>query len=102
MDAIKTIMVVDDQASILEQVKSYLGYDEFDVITVNNSREALKQMEHDKKFDLILIDTPMPASKNTAFFSLTPDSKINIEQTDNFLQKPFTKEQLVNFVKDRI
>jgi len=102
VDVIKTIMVVDDETSVLEQVRSFLDYDEFEIITVNNSRQALDQMDKEKKFDLILIDTPMPASQKTAFFSLKPDSKMKNEQNNNFLQKPFTKEQLVNFVKEKI
>jgi len=36
----KTIMVVDDEASILDEVKSCLEEDEFEVITVSNSRKA--------------------------------------------------------------
>ncbi len=98
----KTVRVVDDEADVLEQVKSYLEYDEFDVVTVKNSRQALELMDTDVTVDLILVDTPMPASDKTAFFSMKPDSRLNVEGAGNFLQKPFTKEQLIDFVKEKI
>lgn len=102
----KTIMVVDDEASILEEVKSCLEEDDFEVVTVNNSRKALELMENDKQdnFGLILIDTSMPDSKKPAFFSMKPRSKKDIDtgKEEDFLQKPFTKEQLLDFVKSKM
>ena len=99
----KTIMVVDDEISVLKQVKSCLEEDDFEVITVDNSRKALELIEGEREesFGLILIDTLMPNSKEPAFFSIKPNSKKNIDTSkeENFLQKPFTKEQLLNFVK---
>ncbi len=95
-------MVVDDESDILEKVKSYLKSDEINVVTADNSREALELMDAEKTFDLILVDTPMPASDKTAFFSMKPYSRLNVEGAGNFLQKPFTKEQLVDFVKEKI
>lgn len=101
----KTIMVVDDEASILDEVKSCLEEDEFEVITASNSRKALELMNEDEEdFGLILIDTSMPGSKKPAFFSMKPKSKSNIDTSkeDDFLQKPFTKEQLLDFVKSKV
>ena len=95
-------MVVDDESDILEKVKSYLKSDEINVVTADNSREALELMDAEKTFDLILVDTPMPASDKTAFFSMKPHSRLNVKGAGNFLQKPFTKEQLVDFVKEKI
>lgn len=101
----KTIMVVDDEASILDEVKSCLEEDEFEVITASNSRKALELMNEDEEdFGLILIDTSMPGSKKSAFFSMKPKSKSNIDtgKEEDFLQKPFTKEQLLDFVKSKM
>lgn len=102
----KTIMVVDDETSILEEVKSCLEEDDFEVVTVDNSRKALELMENDKEdnFGLILIDTSMPDSKKPAFFSMKPRSKKDIDTSkeEDFLQKPFTKEQLLDFVKSKM
>lgn len=102
VERIKTVMVVDDEADVLEQVKSYLKYDEFDVVTVKNSRQALELMDTDVAVDLILVNTQMPASDKTAFFSMKPDSRLSVKGAGNFLQKPFTKEQLIDFVKEKI
>ena len=102
----KTIMVVDDETSILEEVKSCLQEDDFEVITVDNSRKAIELMDEDKEdnYGLILINTSMPDSKQPAFFSMKPKSKSNIDTSreEDFLQKPFTKEQLIDFIKRKI
>ena len=98
----KTIMIVDDEKSILEQVKDSLDENEFDVVTVNNNREAIELIEDDTddRFGLILIDTSLPDSKQPALFSMKPKSKKNIDTSkkEDFLQKPFTKEQLIDFI----
>jgi len=99
-------MVVDDETSVLEQVKSCLEQENFDVITVDNNRKALELMDEDKEenFGLILIDTSMPDKKGPAFFSMKPKSNKNIDtnREEDFLQKPFTSEQLLKFVKSKI
>jgi len=100
----KTIMVVDDETNILEEVKACLEEDDFKVVTVDNSRKAFEIMDEEEKFGLILIDTFMPNSNKPAFFSMKPGSKKNIDTSneDDFLQKPFTREQLLDFVKRKI
>jgi DNA-binding NtrC family response regulator len=102
----KTIMVVDDEISVLDQVKSCLEKDDYKVVTVDNNRKALELMEgvNEENFGLILIDTSMPNTKKPAFFSLKPKSKKNIDTSkeEDFLQKPFTKEQLISFVKKKL
>ena len=101
----KTIMVVDNELNVLDQVKSCLEQDDFRVITVDNNREALEliEKENEEDFGLILIDTSMPNTKKPAFFSLKPKSKKSIDTSneEDFLQKPFTKEQLVSFVRKK-
>lgn len=102
----KTIMVVDDEINVLDQVKSCLEKDNYRVVTVDNNREALEliEKENEEDFGLILIDTSMPNTKQPAFFSLKPKSKKSIDTSneEDFLQKPFTKEQLVSFVRKKI
>ncbi len=98
----KTIMIIDDEKSILEQVKTSLDENEFEVITVSNNREAIELIENDNtdKFGLILIDTSLPNSNKPALFSMKPKSKKNIDTSkkEDFLEKPFTKEELINFI----
>lgn len=99
-------MVVDDESGILEQVKSCLEEDDFEVVAVDNNRKAMELIDEDKEdnFELILIDTAMPDSRKPAFFSMKPKSKKNIDTSkeEDFLQKPFTKEQLIDFIKKRV
>jgi CheY-like chemotaxis protein len=100
----KTIMVVDDEVDILEKVISSLESDDIEVIAVANSREALEMMDEKKEGDigLILIDTHMPGSNISALFSMKPRSKMDTSNLQDFLQKPFTSEELRDFVKKRI
>jgi DNA-binding NtrC family response regulator len=102
----KTIMIIDDKTNIIEEVKESLKQEDFELITAENNRKALKLIEEDKenKYGLILIDTSMPDTKTPAFFSIKPKSNKNIDTSkkEDFLQKPFTKEQLLNFIKSKI
>lgn len=100
----KNIMIVDDESDILKAVKSCLEEDDFEVVTASNSREALELIDGDKenKYDLILIDTPMPGSDKTAFFSMKPESKVDASRMEDFLQKPFTRDQLLEFINKRM
>lgn len=102
----KTIMVIDDEKNILEEVKKTLEQDDFEVVTVDNRRRAIELIEQDNenRFNLILIDTNLPDSKQPAFFSMKPKSKMSIDTSreEDFLQKPFTREQLINFIKKKL
>ena len=102
----KTVMIVDDESNILNEVKAILEQDEFEVVTAENSRRALELMENETSQDLglILIDSLMPDTKQPALFSMKPSSgkKVDTTKTDDFLMKPFTREQLVDFVKSKI
>ncbi len=102
----KTIMVVDDETSILDEVKSCLEEEDFKVVAVDNNRKAFELIDEDSEdnYSLILIDTSLPESNIPAFFSMKPSSKKNIDTSseENFLQKPFTKQQLIDFIKKKI
>jgi len=97
-------MIVDDEISILEQVKYILKKEDFEVVTADNNRRAFEIMDYDNDFNLILIGTHLPNSNIPAFFSMKPESKRDIDTSteDNFLKKPFTEEELLNFIKNRI
>jgi DNA-binding NtrC family response regulator len=102
----KTIMVVDDEINILNQVKSALESEDIKVVAVDNNRKAFELIDNDSEdnYSLILIDTSLPESSTPAFFSMKPSNKKNIDTSseENFLQKPFTKQQLIEFIKQKI
>ena len=101
----KTIMVVDNDSSILDHVKDSLNAGDLQIVTVKNNREALELMNDDENsYELILIDSLTPDSKIPAFFPMKPNDKKNIDTTrdEDFLQKPFTKEQLVSFIERKL
>ncbi|PNX50524.1 MAG: hypothetical protein BV456_06395 [Thermoplasmata archaeon M8B2D] len=99
-------MIIDDKTNIIKEVKESLEQEDFELITAENNRKALELIEEDKedRYGLILIDTSMPDTKTPAFFSIKPKSNKNIDTSkkEDFLQKPFTKEQLLNFIKSKI
>ena len=96
----KTIMIIDDEPDIAKKIQAYLQDDDLNIIKADNSKQALGIID-DKKDDinLILIDTQMPGSKKAALFSMNPNTKMDISNIEDFLQKPFTKEDLIDFVK---
>jgi len=99
-------MIVDDDFKVLNEIKSYLDEDDFEIVTASTSKQALELIEEqerkEKDIDLILIDTPLkPGSDKKGFFSMKLANR-RYEETDNFLQKPFTREQLRDFIKTRI
>ena len=55
----KTILIVDDNASIRTLVRDYLGEQGFHVCTANNGQNALYTARHENP-DLILLDIIMP------------------------------------------
>ncbi len=102
----KTIMIVDDEPNMLEEIRLCLESSDFEVITAANSREALERIGNRKEenVSLILVDAPLPDGGGSALFSMKPISRMDINtiNTENFLQKPFTREKLLDFVKKKV
>jgi DNA-binding NtrC family response regulator len=100
----KTIMIIDDELNVLKDAKSYLEKD-FKVITVDSNKKAHEIIEKkDKDLGLILIDSNIPNTDIPAFFSFKPniDKKRDTTKINDFLIKPFTRNQLVKFINDKI
>jgi CheY-like chemotaxis protein len=98
-------MIVDEEDDFLNHVKTVLEKEDVEVVTARNSREALERLkgENEETFDLILVNTRMPGSVLTnALFCMRPPLKKLPGVIENFLQRPFTKEELVEFVKEKI
>ena len=58
MSALKTILVVDDEADIVEMLQYNLEKEGYKVVTARNGKQALEQVK--RNVDLILLDIMMP------------------------------------------
>ncbi|MBK7896338.1 MAG: response regulator transcription factor [Candidatus Promineifilaceae bacterium] len=108
----KTILVVDDEARLVNLVKAYLEQGGFRVVTARNGREALFVARQEKP-DLIVLDIMMPEMDGHEFMRVhrqerpTPiilltakveedDKIIGLELgADDYLTKPFSPRELL-------
>lgn len=118
----KKILVVDDDETILESVSIVLDVAGYDWVTSNNGRAALAAVEHNKP-DLIISDVQMPGMNGYEFYeALRQNSdwvsipfvfltglrdKEDIRKgyklgVDHYLVKPFTPEDLLVAVENRL
>lgn len=80
----KTIMVVDDEADILELVRAVLGNSGFNVISAVSGQDCLQKLKNAKP-DLILMDMMMPGMSGR-------------ETTEKIRQDPKTKNIKIAFL----
>ncbi len=113
------ILVVDDSATIRRSAQTMLAKEGCDVITAENGFEALSKITRHRP-DLIFVDIMMPRLdgyqtcaiiKNNAEFRDTPvvmltskDGLFDMARgrvvgSDQYLTKPFTREELLDAVK---
>ena len=113
---VKTILVVDDKASVRKLVQEYLSEHNFRVVTAANGQEALYTARHEKP-DLILLDIMMPEMDGYEFISVyrreadTPiilltakleetDKVLGLELgADDYVTKPFGMRELLARVR---
>lgn len=108
----KTILVVDDKASLRTMVQEYLTEEGYTVVTADNGRTALFVARQSKP-DLILLDIMMPEmggyefmqkhkqERDTPIILLTAkleesDKVLGLELgADDYITKPFSMRELV-------
>jgi DNA-binding response OmpR family regulator len=108
----KTILIVDDKASVRILVQEYLSEQGFRVVSAANGREALYTARQEKP-DLILLDIMMPEmdgyefirvfrrERDTSIILLTAkidesDKVVGLELgADDYVTKPFSMRELL-------
>ena len=119
MNMPKTILVVDDKASVRTLVKDYLTEENFKVVIAENGQQALYAARQEKP-DLVLLDIMMPnmdgleacrrikADPRTRHIPVVMLSSADEIDTvvqciklgaDDFIRKPFSQRLLVERVK---
>jgi signal transduction histidine kinase/ActR/RegA family two-component response regulator len=120
------LLIVDDEANILDSTSEMLREIGYSTTICNSGEDALKQFQENvNAFDLVILDVLMPVMNGLQcakeMKKLNPDVKTlfisgylgdisaqdavvvsTMIQPDNFIQKPFTIEQLSNAVKKLI
>ena len=95
------ILLVDDQAH--EIVSAFLELDGHEITTEANGDSAFQRYLADGPFDLVLTDIEHPGMNGVdlmhAIHEKNPKQNVQIITAWPVLRKPFTKEQLLAFVK---
>ncbi len=120
MENVQKIMVVDDEMEICQNVEKILGKGNYEIVTAQSAKEALEKMAKDS-FSLLISDIVMPEMNGLEFLKLAkkewPLTKAIImtayASTDtamkairlgalDYLQKPFTPDELRTTVSDAL
>jgi CheY-like chemotaxis protein len=117
-DRTSHIMIVDDDQTLLKFFKIHLNKFFSHVVVVKNAREAIDEMGK-KEFDLVLSDIKMPRTDGVQLLKKIRNTNASIpvflisgavitdeqqqivdETADGFLRKPFTIEEIQEFIQD--
>lgn len=110
------ILVVDDQKSMLELLKTILERENYDVLLAANGFDALEILSHNE-VDLVITDISMPKldgfmllqiikSKNpsipvivmTGYYDIFTKDEALKRGASRFLAKPFRPEEVIDMV----
>ncbi|MBL7081782.1 MAG: response regulator [Candidatus Omnitrophica bacterium] len=119
---VKQILIVEDNRDMQELYKIFFSdqQDKYSIDIESRADVALKKIK-EKTYDLIILDIIMEPMTGESFFSyarqevktvftpilvvsvLSPDTLVKLKKINHvdFLQKPITKEQLMQKIKER-
>lgn len=92
----KSVMVVNEDSSILERLKSILEEENVSVTTAKTNREAMEILEKEKSIDAVLLHTRMPDGREVFVPLVRKDDKtlpLDIE-----ISKDCGKEEILRFL----
>jgi len=113
----ETILIVDDEDLLLTMGQMVLSSFGYNVLTANNGEKAIELVvQNGGAVDLVITDLVMPAMSGRELMdrlrSLAPHLKIicssgyvrpnNQEESEIYLQKPFTSQELLRKVKQAL
>lgn len=109
---VPTVLLVDDEQSVLETYELYLETEGYDVLTAGNGGEALVELDSD--VDVALLDRRMPGMSGDEVLdhirdwgldcrvamitAVDPDASIVDMAFDDYLTKPISKDELTDTV----
>jgi len=113
----KRLLIVDDEAGIVEEVKSYFEEEGYEVHTADTGKDGIEALER-FRFDLLLVDMKLPDMSGLHVLKVCktnyPATKVIVETgyvdqamideaerlgRDSFLHKPFDLELLRNEIE---
>jgi len=113
----ETILMVDDEDSMLTMGQAVLKTFGYRVVTANTGQKALEILaRRDTKVDLVLTDLVMPSMSGRELVEqvriLAPEARVlrmsgfvrspNQEEDSTYLQKPFSTHDLLEKVKQAL
>lgn len=117
-----TLLIIEDERPLLEEVSALLSFEDFDVLTADNGWSGV-QLAQDRLPDLIICDITMdgmdgyevlselrksPQTMAIPFMFLTARSDKSFMRygmelgADDYLTKPFTREELLSAIDARL
>lgn len=117
MDAVKKLLIIDDEPAIREGVRRILEAESFQVETFSNGQAALERLRHES-FDLVVTDLKMPGISGMDVLKTIkehhPDLPVifitGYSSVDNaveamkhgavdYIAKPFSSEEIVKVIR---